>query len=238
MACACPSDAVVVEAVRFRRGEWVLSGELAYDDGRVPSVAAVVAGPHPLLGGTMANNVVRGLGDGLARRGVVTLRFDYRGTGASEGPAAVGGARLAEFWQTSRLDDEAEYRGDVAAAVAFLRSSVGPAVRLTLVGYSFGCALLADLPCVDAATPRALVAPTVGTHDYDSFATVTAPKLVIAPRGDFAADDGRLREWFDRLPPPKELIRPAADGHFFRGHEDWLAETVGRFIADKTEANA
>jgi hypothetical protein len=41
----------------------------------------VLAGPHPLLGGTLHNNVVRGLGDGPARGGLATLRFNYRGVG-------------------------------------------------------------------------------------------------------------------------------------------------------------
>jgi alpha/beta superfamily hydrolase len=235
MRSACVNESVVVEAVRFRSDGWLLSGELAYPGEVAPVAAALLVGPHPLLGGTMTNNVVRGVGDGLARRGVVTLRFDYRGVGASEGPAANVTSRLTEFWQTSRVDDEADYRRDAAAAAAFLRRAVGTGLPMARVGYSFGCSLLAELPGVDADAPLALVAPTVGTHAYESFAAVTAPKLVIAPEGDFAADFGRQREWFDRLSPPKELISPRMDGHFFRGHEEWLADTVARFIAENAE---
>jgi alpha/beta superfamily hydrolase len=230
MRLTCADDSVYVEAVRFRSDGWLLSGELAYPGGAAPVAAALVVGPHPLLGGTMTNNVVRGLGDGLARRGVLTLRFDYRGVGSSEGPAANVTERLSEFWQTSRVDDEADYRRDAAAAAAFLRGLAGSELPLARVGYSFGCSLL-DMPGPGADSPLVLVAPTVGTHAYESFAAVTSPKLVIAPEGDFAADAGRLREWFDRLAPPKELIAPRSDGHFFRGHEEWLAETVARFLA-------
>jgi alpha/beta superfamily hydrolase len=230
MQPSCADESVVVEGVRFRSDDWLLSGELAYPVGAPPVAAALVAGPHPLLGGTMTNNVVRRLGDGLARSGVVTLRFDYRGVGSSEGPAANVTDRLSEFWQSSRVDDEADYRRDAAAAAAFLRGLAGAGLPLARVGYSFGCSLL-DMPGPGADSPLVLVAPTVGTHSYESFAAVTAPKLVIAPEGDFAADAGRMRAWFSRLGPPKELLAPRMDGHFFRGHEEWLAETVARFLA-------
>jgi alpha/beta superfamily hydrolase len=228
------SDDLVVEAIRFRCGPWQLAGELAYAGDAASCAAAVIAGPHPLLGGTMTNNVVRALGDGLARQGIVTLRFDYRGVGASEGPAADVAGQLAEFWRTSRVNEEAGFAEDLATAVAFLRSVAGASVPLAMVGYSFGCSLLASVDA-PAATPLALVAPTVGTHAYESFAAATGAKLVIAPDGDFAADGPKLSEWFERLRAPRVLLRPKRDGHFFRGHEGWLVDTVGRFIRDHTE---
>lgn len=234
MRSACVDESAVLEAVRFRSDGWFLYGELAYPGDSAPVAAALLVGPHPFLGGTMTNNVVRGLGEGLARRGFVTLRFDYRGAGASEGPPVNVTDRLAEFWQTSRVDDEGGYRRDAVAASAFLRGVVGEGLPLAGVGYSFGCSLL-DLFGADANAPLAFVAPTVGTHNYELFATSTARKLVIAPEGDFAADVGRLREWFSRLSPPKQLIVPQMDGHFFRGHEEWLAETVSRFLAGGAE---
>ncbi len=229
MPPACPSEELTNETVRFRSGLWLLEGEMAYTDS-APRAAAVIAGPHPLLGGTMENNVVRGLGDGLARRGVVTLRFDYRGAGASEGPVADAATRLAQFWECSRVADEAEYQEDVTDAASFLRRAVAPVRPVALVGYSFGCSLLAGAAGVDATTPLVLVAPTVGTHAYESFAASLAPKLVIAPEDDFAASAERVREWFGYVAEPKRLLRPRLDGHFFRGHEDWLAEVVSDFL--------
>jgi alpha/beta superfamily hydrolase len=75
-----------------------------------------------------------------------------------------------------------------------------------------------------------LIAPTVGKHDLSALEDLSHPKLVIAPEADFAADDDELPAWFGRLAGPKELVRPRRDGHFFRGHEGWLAETVGDFL--------
>ena len=55
----------------------------------------------------------------------------------------------------------------------------------------------------------------------------------MASEDDFAADAGRLRDWFGRLPAPKRLLQPRLDNHFFRGHEDWLAETTFAFLREQ-----
>jgi alpha/beta superfamily hydrolase len=219
------SDEVVVECVRFAAGRFSLEGELAYPVSGRPTGAVVLAGPHPLLGGTRQNNVVAGLGDTLAARGLVTLRFDYRDTE----PGGQMAQRFAEFWQTSRSSGERDRVDDLRGAVDFLRSSVGP-LPLALVGYSFGCTLLPAVARSHGADVLILVAPAAGTHDLDGFEDLAQPRLVIAPCGDFAADEHKLLAWFERLSGPCELMRPWLDGHFFRGHEDWLADTVGSFI--------
>jgi alpha/beta superfamily hydrolase len=244
MPSHCPPDAPVVESVRFPAGPYWLEGELAYDDAGAPQGGLLIAGPHPLLGGHMDNNVVRGLGDGLARRGLVTLRFNYRGVGASEGPPVETAAHLARFWETSRVPDEEHHVDDLAAALDYLRSAAGDELPLALVGYSYGCSLLPRLasgavtahrcePHRRAVTaPLILIAPTVGTHDYGGFEGLANPKLVVAPDGDFAADAGRLLGWFDGLREPKQLLRPRLDSHFFRGHEEWLTATVIDFLGE------
>jgi alpha/beta superfamily hydrolase len=229
MPSPCTSDGPVVETVRFAAGPYLLEGELAYPEWDPPVAAALLVGPHPLLGGDMRNNVVRGLGDGLARRGFVTLRFNYHGAGRGEGPAADVAANLARFWETSHVPDEAEHRDDLRAALDLLRAVAGPGLTPALVGYSYGCSLLPAVARGDRAA-SVLIAPTVGSHDYEGFAEVAGPKLVIASEGDFAADAARLARWFDGLPEPKRLVRPRLDGHFFRGHEDWLTALVASFI--------
>ena len=223
-------EGLVVEHVRFLSGPYCLEGELVYPDD-APVGAAVVAGPHPLLGGDMRNNVVVGLSEGLAARGVAVLRFNYRGVGGSEGPAVDSAAHLARFWATSRVDDEGDFRFDLAAAGDFLRSVTAESPPAALIGYSFGCTLLPH--AAGSPDPLVLVAPTVGVHDYDSYDGLINPLLVVASEDDFAADAGRLREWFGRLSARKRLLQPRLDDHFFRGHEDWLAETTFAFLREQ-----
>ena len=68
---ATPDQSIVTEDVLLRAGPYLLHGELAYPEAGRALGAVVFAGPHPLLGGNMRNNVVRCLGDGLAQRGLV-----------------------------------------------------------------------------------------------------------------------------------------------------------------------
>jgi alpha/beta superfamily hydrolase len=226
---ASSHEAVIVEEVRFSAGPNDLRGELVYAEAGHPIAAAVLAGPHPLLGGSMHNNVLRVLGDGLASRGLVTLRFNYR-CASDNAPGAGLLQRMTEFWQRSRLAEEREFADDLGAAVAFLTNVVGPEPALALIGYSFGCTLLPRALPTDRDTALVLIAPTVGTHGLEDFFTLANPKLVIAPHGDFALDEKMFPEWFDRLSAPKELARPTIDGHFFRGCEETLVELVDAFL--------
>ena len=219
----------VTENVQIPAGDHLLHGELAYPEtGRARGIV-VFAGPHPLLGGNMRNNVVRSLGDGLAQKGFMTLRFDYRGVGRSEGPRIDITEHVAEFWQTSHVSHEMDFWHDVQGAVAFVEQT-SHGLPLALVGYSFGCALLPHVRPHHDLTGMVLIAPTVTKHDYDTFSSVTSPLLVVASGDDFATDGSRLDDWFNQLTMPGRLVRKHCDNHFFRGHEDWLTETVFQFL--------
>jgi alpha/beta superfamily hydrolase len=220
----------VVEVIGFVAGPYRLEGRLAYPEVGQPPAAAVIAGPQPLLGGSLENNVVRTLGDGLAERGLITLRFNYRGVGQSEGPRIDVTRNLAEFWRTSHLADELEWRHDLDGALTRLRQATGE-LPVVLIGYSFGCVLL---PLVSCAGPRVLIAPTLGKHDYTPYQTRNDPVLVVASDDDFATPSAALAAWFAGLASPKQLLRGRFDNHFFRGHESWLVAAVFDFITHHT----
>ena len=224
---------VASESVTIRTGPYALEGELAYaEELRNPRGAVVLVPPHPLLGGNMLNNVVRALGEGLAQQELVTLRFNYRGVGRSEGPHVDVARHLAEFWETSHVSGELDLAEDLDAACVFVQQTIGAAVPLVLIGYSFGCVLL---PRVEpSARPAALVlvAPPLDKHDCSEFFAAKSPLLIIASEDDFAAAAGTLRQWFAQLPEPRRLVQAPLDNHFFRGHENWLVETVLDFLQD------
>lgn len=149
-------ESFVVESVRFPSGQYSLEGELAYPEQREVLAVAVLAGPHPLLGGTMQNNVVAAVSRDLAHRGLATLRFNYRGTGGSEGPTVDILGRLTEFWKTSHVGDESDYQQDVNSACEFLQTAASD-VPLVRIGYSFGCSLLSSE--IRNPGPMVLIAP-------------------------------------------------------------------------------
>jgi alpha/beta superfamily hydrolase len=235
---------IVVETVQFRAGPYLLEGELAYanppfdlsadgDEAGGMRGGVVLAGSHPLLGGNMHNNVVRGLGDGLAEHGWAALRFNYRGVGRSDGPRVDVAQHIAEFWKTSHVEGEMDLWQDVQGAAAYLRPIIGPARPLVLIGYSLGCALLPSLCRTEVPAAVVLIAPPLGKHDYMDFATVKSPLLAVLSTDDFTLEPSRLHAWFDCLPAPKRLVQAAADNHFFRGHEPWLVETVSAFLSEQ-----
>lgn len=216
-------------------GPYLLEGELAYaEDAETLLGGAVIAGSHPLLGGTMHNNVVQGLGDGLAERGLATLRFNYRGVGRSEGPAIDVKRHMAEFWETSHVAGEMDLWRDVQGAADFLRPVVGPGKPLVLIGYSFGCSLLPFVQLPEPPTASVVIAPPLSKHDYSAFAAAKSPLLVIVSENDFAVDQQLLRQWYDSLLSEKKLIQARLDNHFFRGHESWLVENVAAFLEELT----
>jgi alpha/beta superfamily hydrolase len=226
----CPALEFIVERVRIPAPPDSLEGELLYPAEGNPYGAVVLAGPHPFLGGTMHNNVVRSLSDDLAGRGLSCLRFNYRGPFEGSGQTKDLADQLANFWRFSRLPGEQDHAKELHAAINFLRGVIGEQLPLALIGYSFGCTLLPSAGFWHNADLLIALAPTLRTHDLAGFHELPQPKLIVAPQGDFATDEDRLAVWLDHLREPCELVRPWLDGHFFRGHESWLADTVGSFV--------
>src|SRR6266478_2274853 len=92
-----------------------------------------IAAPHPALGGSMLSPVVAELAWAITRAGHPTMRFDYRGVGASRGVSrhGVGSTRIAD------LQDEV---ADLHRTCEHLLASTDMA-EVCLVGYSFGAAV-------------------------------------------------------------------------------------------------
>ena len=108
-------------------------------------LAAVVLHPHPLYGGDMDNHVVAGVCEALAQAGAATLRFNFRGVGASEGSYDGGSGEAA----------------DARAAIDALRKHK-PDAPVLLAGYSFGAMIAAAVAADCAVAALALVSPPQG----------------------------------------------------------------------------
>src|SRR5436853_1261877 len=130
------------ETVQVADGNVTLDGRLAAPAGA--TTGAVVCHPHPQYGGSMENDLVIALTEALGAAGCATLRFDFRGVGASGG----------------RYDDGRGEVDDVRAAAALLRARLG-VPRIALVGYSFGSmmALRAGVADPDGVTGVVAIGP-------------------------------------------------------------------------------
>jgi alpha/beta superfamily hydrolase len=180
---------------------------------------AVLCHPHSLYGGSMGVPLVVAIAEELARRGVVALRFNFRGVGRSQGTYADGEGEMA----------------DVAGALDFMEGQKRvDREKLSLVGYSFGAGVgLCHAEHDPRITAVAVVAPYVENPSESLLRSYTKPKLFLAGEGDTVCPTEWLRAFVAPLPEPKELrILPGTD-HFFWGREREVAEIVGEFIASE-----
>lgn len=179
--------------------------------------AAVVCHPHSLMGGSMENGIIVAVCRALAARGIVALRFNFRGVGRSEG-AFDGGRGEME---------------DVAGAVDLLEAEeVVDPQRLAVVGYSFGAEVGMRHAARDPRLKRiAAIAPVQEVYGWTGMAADPRPKLFIVGENDPWAPADALQVYVARLAPPKALhVLPGTD-HFFVGRERAVATLVAEFLA-------
>jgi hypothetical protein len=224
----------VEETVRFPSGELVLEGVLAYPAEGEPRATLLVLAPHPHMGGRMDNNVVRHLARRAAECGCASLRFNYRGVGASE-IALPPGTSLYDHWaELERVQRYEDLLPDCAAASGFLERSAGRLGVRALVGYSLGSILAGMLAPRVGATHLAGIAPPVSRVSLAPWRACAGPKLLLAGDRDFAFDAERFGREFEALPAPKRFVAMPGADHFFRKEEerawavlaDWLAGSL------------
>ena len=163
-----------------------------------PQRIAVICHPHPLHGGTMDNKVVTMLERTLRDVGAATLRFNFRGVGASVG----------------QYDDGRGEGDDLAAVVAQARSWA-PHAPLWLAGFSFGSYVAARMAEPLKADLLISVAPPVGRFAFRAVAHPPCPWIVLQGEIDEVVDPALVFAHFEAMQPPVELLRFANTGHFF-----------------------
>lgn len=176
---------------------------------------ALICHPNPVQGGTMLNKVVSTLQRTARDAGYVTLRFNYRGTGRSEGAHDMGVGEV----------DDAE------AALVWLRAQA-PGLPLALLGFSFGgfvaAALAGRVEQQGGAVDKLfMVAPAVMRLTEEMPLARKAAMTVIQPENDevIAAED--VYAWSEQHGDcPHELIKVAECGHFFHGKLTDLRDLV------------
>jgi alpha/beta superfamily hydrolase len=225
----------VSESVVIATDEGTLAAVLAYPQD-IPAIGRlVVAGPHPLLGGTMENNVVRAVAEGLAMQGWITLRFDYRGVGGSEGPSMCDAAAMQSFWETSEVQDERERWTDLRDSCRWLREIDSAERPLVVVAYSFGNLVLSQWLEQHGKPDAAIcIAPTLDQHDLGPLGQSPVTKFIIAAEADFATSAESTHAALPSWKNTKTEWASDRDGHFFRGHESWLCQRIAHFLNDLT----
>lgn len=206
------------ERVTLKSGELTLEGMIAYPNGGAePYRAAVVCHPHPLYGGSMYNNVVDAVLEALHVRGFVTLRFNFRGVGQSEG----------EF------DNGKGEADDAIAAVRFLTTQKRVrAADAVLAGYSFGATTaVRAAPSVEEVTAIMTVALPLGMIDPSALGTIAKPTVLLAGDQDSYCPANQLTALAERLGPSARLKIIEGADHFFGGREHEITAALVEALA-------
>jgi alpha/beta superfamily hydrolase len=186
--------------------------------------AALVCHPHPLYGGTLHNKVVFHTMKALNSFGFPTLRFNFRGTGLSQGEHDHG---------IGELDD-------VRTALDWLDQEFH--LPLLFAGFSFGAAVGLRAACPDQRVKAVIglgvpVLPAdERTYDFDFLHQCGKPKLLVSGGRDQFGPKPKLEALAASLPEPKKLVIIEGADHFFEGRlkemreaiESWVRESLVR----------
>jgi alpha/beta superfamily hydrolase len=203
--------------VTFPCGELALEGMLHLPGSPAPYACVVVCHPHPLYGGDMENNIVVAVCYTLCEKEIAALRFNFRGTGRSEG--SFGGG-IAE-------------QEDVKAAISFVasREEVDPA-GIGLCGYSFGAIpSFLGLP-PEQVQAMAAISPPLSLSPLYGLKESSKPKLLISGSEDNFTPIQDFDAFFESLSKPKERKVITGADHFWSGYEGEVGDSVSSFFAE------
>lgn len=172
---------------------------------------AVIAHPHPQMGGSMHNNVVEAICTAFQASGFATLRFNFRGVGLSEG----------------RYDGGRGEQDDIRAAVDYLTDRAISSV--VLAGYSFGAWAIARLYGREPLRHEAVfVSPPIDILDIEFRPLRGALKRVVCGDRDSFCNPAILRQRLDEIGCPLDI---AADAdHFYFGREALIVATIKKYL--------
>jgi uncharacterized protein len=175
---------------------------------------AVVCHPHPLFGGTMHNKVVYRIAKAFQNAGFAVLRFNFRGTGYSQGEHDRGRGE----------------QDDLRAAIKFMEEKFTNA-EMWVAGFSFGAAVMLRAACVDPSV-RAIVAAgsPVSKSGLSDVIDCDKPKLFVQGGLDEFGSAADIARFVAKLSEPKMLKVIEGADHFFEGHLPELEKAVSDFI--------
>ena len=178
----------------------------------------VVTHPHPLYGGTMHNNVVKGIVRAYREKGYSTLRFNFRGVERSEG----------------EHDNGVGEQEDVRSALKVL-VDLGIA-NIDLAGYSFGAWVNAKgLESFEKVDRMIMVSPPVGLLDFDGLDLNRKVRLVIAGSLDDIAPVNAIEEKMPIWNTDATLHVIDGADHFYQGKIDDMEAIIKNFLVKGTD---
>lgn len=176
--------------------------------------AAILCHPQP-ASSSMDDALIRRLASDLAGAGLVTLRFNFRGVGGSEGQQTDG--RLEPL--------------DIAGAMEYILSQPGVnPEKLCLIGHAFGAYMALTYAAHDPrvrtvvaiSPPVFRMTPELGAFDR--------PRLFVTGEYDEVSPRHKLEPWIERMPSGRALRVVSGARHLMRGYEAIASGTIVKYV--------
>jgi len=192
--------------------------------------AAVICHPHPSRGGNLHNKVVyhamKAINAPEWGLECPVLRFNFRGTGLSEG-----------------MHDGRAEAGDVLAAIDWLENEYK--LPIVVAGFSFGAAM-SLYACCKSTTAKpapksvqavvALGLPTQAdghNYRYAFMASCSLPKLFLSGDQDEFGPVADLNQVAATTAEPKKLVLVPGADHFFAGQLEAMQNALARWLREQ-----
>ena len=179
--------------------------------------AVLVCHPHPLGGGTMHNKVVYHAMKAFQSFGLPVLRFNFRGTGLSEG----------------EHDEGRGEQDDVRAALDWLERKFK--LPLLFTGFSFGASVGLKVCCSDDRV-KGTVALGLPVHaegrdyHYRFLPGCAKPKLFVSGTRDQYGPQAEVEAAVKTAPQPVQLVWIENADHFFMGRLDEVQSAIRTWV--------
>jgi len=199
-------------------GKEKLEAQIAKGNNKT-DLGIVLCHPHPVYGGTMANNVISTIFHNYANLGFSVIRFNFRGVGKSSG-----------IFENGIGEQE-----DVMSVCKFLKQEICHLKRILIIGYSFGAAIGSSIAknFESIIGYVAISYPFTFIPNFITLAHIKKKKLfIIGNKDDFTSlHDFNLE--FDKFPEPKFKKVFSGIDHFWQGNEHMLINCIDKWIENQ-----
>lgn len=179
--------------------------------------AVLLCHPHPLGGGTMHNKVVYHAMKAFQSCGLPVLRFNFRGTGLSQG----------------QHDEGRGEQDDVRAGLDWLERNLH--LPILFAGFSFGSYVGLSAVCGDGrvkgAVALGLPAAAEGrSYTYGFLSKCKIPKLFVSGSNDQFGPRAQVAAVVANAYPPAEMVWVEGADHFFTGKLDQVQLAIREWL--------
>lgn len=192
--------------------------EALYRELQDPAAVAVICHPLPTGGGTLHNKVVFRAARGLESANVATLRFNFRGVGAS----------------TGTFDNGEGEQDDFMAALQWVMKQ-HPGKKVIAGGFSFGAWVATRAACeVPEVSALFLIGTPVNKYDFGYLKSCEKPMLFIHGTQDEFGDLNKLDQLVQNVRNGESITVTGAD-HFFTKQVEAVEETLRTWAEELLE---